>query len=77
MKYNHVVITRPGGPEVLQLVADELPEPKAGEVRVKILATGVAFTDVMMREGVYPGGHAHELLDHAEVSGKLVLICHA
>ncbi|MEB3336695.1 MAG: medium chain dehydrogenase/reductase family protein [Leptolyngbyaceae bacterium] len=55
MKYRHVVITRPGGPEVLQMVEDELPEPKAGEVRVKVLATGVAFTDVMMREGVYPG----------------------
>lgn len=55
MKYKHVVITRPGGPEVLQVVEDELPEPKAGEIRVKVLATGVAFTDVMMREGVYPG----------------------
>jgi NADPH:quinone reductase-like Zn-dependent oxidoreductase len=55
MKYKHMVITRPGGPEVLQMVEDELPEPQAGEVRVKILATGVAFTDVMMREGVYPG----------------------
>ncbi|QZZ21062.1 zinc-binding dehydrogenase [Leptothermofonsia sichuanensis E412] len=55
MKYKHVVITHPGGPDVLKMVEDELREPKAGEVRVKILATGVAFTDVMMREGVYPG----------------------
>lgn len=55
MKYKHVVITRPGGPEVLQLVEDELPEPRAGEIRVRVLATGVAFTDVMMRKGVYPG----------------------
>lgn len=55
MKYKHVVITRPGGPEVLQMVEDELPDPKLGEVQVKVLATGVAFTDVMMREGVYPG----------------------
>jgi NADPH:quinone reductase-like Zn-dependent oxidoreductase len=55
MKYKHVVITRPGGSEVLKLVEDELPEPNVGQVRVKILATSVAFTDVMMREGVYPG----------------------
>jgi NADPH:quinone reductase-like Zn-dependent oxidoreductase len=55
MKYKHVVITQPGGPDVLQMVEDERPEPKAGEVRVNVLATGVAFTDVMMREGVYPG----------------------
>ncbi len=55
MKYKRVVITRHGGPEVLQQVEEELPEPKAGQVRVKILATGVAFTDVLMREGLYPG----------------------
>jgi NADPH:quinone reductase-like Zn-dependent oxidoreductase len=55
MKYKHVVITRIGGPEVLQMVEDEVPEPKAGEVRVKILATGAALTDVLMREGLYPG----------------------
>jgi NADPH:quinone reductase-like Zn-dependent oxidoreductase len=41
MKYKHVVITRIGGPEVLQMAEDEVPEPKAREVRVKILATGL------------------------------------
>ncbi|MGA7932807.1 MAG: medium chain dehydrogenase/reductase family protein [Kovacikia sp.] len=55
MKYKRVVITRIGGPEVLQMVENEVPEPKAGEVRVKILATGAALTDVLMREGLYPG----------------------
>lgn len=55
MKYKRVVITHHGGPEVLQQVEEELPEPKAGQVRVKILATGAAFTDVLMREGLYPG----------------------
>jgi NADPH:quinone reductase-like Zn-dependent oxidoreductase len=39
MKYKHVVITHVGGPEVLQMVEDEVPEPKAGEVCVKLLAT--------------------------------------
>jgi NADPH:quinone reductase-like Zn-dependent oxidoreductase len=55
MKYKRVVITRHGGSEVLQVVEEELPEPTAGQVRVKILATGAAFTDVLMREGLYPG----------------------
>ena len=55
MHYKHVVITRHGGSEVLQVVEDELPEPQVGEVRVRILATGVAFTDVLIREGLYPG----------------------
>lgn len=55
MKYKHIVITKPGNTNVLQMVEDDLPEPAAQEIRVKIIATGVAFTDVMMREGVYPG----------------------
>lgn len=55
MNYKRVVITRLGGPEVLQIVEDELPEPQFGEVRVKILAAGVANTDIMLREKKIPG----------------------
>jgi NADPH:quinone reductase-like Zn-dependent oxidoreductase len=40
----------------LQVVReDRLPEPAPGEVRVKVLATSAAFTDVMIRRGKYPG----------------------
>ncbi|RUR72892.1 medium chain dehydrogenase/reductase family protein [Chlorogloeopsis fritschii PCC 9212] len=55
MSYKRILITRHGGSEVLQLFEDELPEPQTGEVRVRILASGVAFTDVLIREGLYPG----------------------
>ncbi len=56
MKYRHVLLTRFGEPaEAFQMVEDDLPEPGEGQVRVKILATGVAYADVMMRRGVYPG----------------------
>ena len=54
MKYKRVVITRHGGPEVLQVVEDELPEPQIGQVRVKTLAAGVAATDIMLRETDMP-----------------------
>jgi NADPH:quinone reductase-like Zn-dependent oxidoreductase len=55
MSYKRVVITKFGGPEVLKLIEEtELPEPKPGEVRVKVLATSAAFTDVMIRKGQYP-----------------------
>ena len=40
MKYHRVVVTRHGGPDVLQVVQEDLPEPGAGEVRVKVLAAG-------------------------------------
>ncbi len=55
MKYKRVVITRHGGPEVLEIVEDELPEPQSGQVRVRILAAGVANTDAMLRERNVPG----------------------
>jgi NADPH:quinone reductase len=40
-----IVYTRPGGPEVLELVERPVPEPAAGEVRVKIHVSGVNPTD--------------------------------
>lgn len=55
MKYQHILAIQAGGTQVLQLREDELPEPKEGEVRVKILAAGVAFPDILIRSGKYPG----------------------
>ncbi len=54
MNNTRVVITAHGGPEVLKLVEDQLPEPGSGEVRLRVLVTGVAFADVLMRYGMYP-----------------------
>ena len=54
MKNLRVVITAHGGPEVLQLVEEDLPTPGPGDVRLKVLVTGVAFADVLMRYGMYP-----------------------
>lgn len=54
MTYKQVVVTRAGGPEVLQVVEKDLPEPGAGEVRLRTLAAGVSFADLLMREGVHP-----------------------
>src|SRR5215472_6950568 len=49
-----VIVTHYGGPEELRVVEEECPEPKHGEVRVKVLAAGVSLPDVMMREGLHP-----------------------
>jgi NADPH:quinone reductase-like Zn-dependent oxidoreductase len=49
------MLTRFGGPEVLRFErAGALPEPGSGEVRVRTLVTSAAFTDVMIRKGMYP-----------------------
>lgn len=49
-----VRITRPGGPEVLDLVDVEDPTPGAGEVVVQVERAGVNFIDTYHREGRYP-----------------------
>jgi NADPH:quinone reductase len=55
MKYKRIVIPQFGGPERLSLVEeDELSEPQDNEVRVKVLAAGVSFADILMREGMHP-----------------------
>lgn len=54
MKHKRIVVTRYGGPETLAIVEEDCPEPKAGEVRIRMLAAGVALPDVMMREGIHP-----------------------
>ena len=54
VKHTRIVVTRYGGPDALQVVEEECPEPKRGEVRVKVLAAGVCLPDVMMREGIHP-----------------------
>src|SRR6266487_5371076 len=55
VRHRRVVVPRRGGPEVLQVVEEELPEPRAGEVRVKTLAAGVSAYDLMVRSGRFPG----------------------
>ena len=54
MRQMRIVVTHYGGPDELRAVEEERPEPKHGEVRVKVLAAGVSLPDVMMREGIHP-----------------------
>jgi len=55
MAYKRVIIRKFGPPEVLQVIEEpQLPEPKSGEIRVRILATSAAYTDTMIRKGAYP-----------------------
>jgi NADPH2:quinone reductase len=49
-----IIVTHYGGPDALQVVEEECPKPKRGEVRVRVLAAGVSLPDIMAREGVHP-----------------------
>ena len=52
--YRSVVVTRRGGPEVLQVVENDLRPPSAGEARIRILATPVVQDDIAVRVGNRP-----------------------
>lgn len=49
-----IQISRPGGPEELQLVDVTVGEPGPGEIRIRHHAIGLNFIDVYQRTGLYP-----------------------
>jgi NADPH:quinone reductase-like Zn-dependent oxidoreductase len=50
-----VVVDHYGGPDVLRVVEGDVPRPGPGEVRVRVLAAGVSYTDALLRAGTYLG----------------------
>ena len=49
-----VIITRPGGPEVLEIQERPKPEPGVGQIRVRVRASALNRADVLQRAGNYP-----------------------
>jgi NADPH:quinone reductase len=50
-----VVVDHYGGPDVLRAVEEDDPRPGPGEIRVRVVAAGVSFTDAQLRAGTYLG----------------------
>jgi NADPH2:quinone reductase len=67
-----VEISKPGGPEVLVPVDRPMPEPRAGEVLIKVSAAGVNRPDVFQRKGNYPPPPGASDLPGLEVVGEIV-----
>src|SRR5438132_4518043 len=74
-----VVITKPGGPEVLEVQDVETPEPVGDQVRVRVRASGVNRADLAQRAGHYPappGSPSHipglEFAGEVDAVGPLV-----
>jgi NADPH2:quinone reductase len=49
-----IIITRPGGPEVLEVQDRPKPEPGIGQIRVRVRGSALNRADLMQREGNYP-----------------------
>ncbi len=67
-----VVITKHGGPGVLQVQERPDPELRAGEVRIAVAAAGVNFADVLARMGLYPDAPKPPVVIGYEVAGTVL-----
>ena len=66
-----VLITRLGGPEVLQVEEVPDPVPIHGAELVRVAAAGVNFADIMTAQGGYPGAPKPPLAAGREFCGTL------
>ncbi|AUN93784.1 NAD(P)H-quinone oxidoreductase [Pseudazoarcus pumilus] len=67
-----IEITQPGPPDVLQLCERPVPQPRAGEVLIRVHAAGVNRPDVLQRTGSYPVPPGASDLPGLEVAGEIV-----
>lgn len=67
-----IAIREPGGPEVLELVQQPVPTAGAGEVLIRVAASGVNRPDVVQRKGHYPAPPGASPLPGLEVAGTIV-----
>src|SRR5579872_142831 len=61
-----------GGPDVLRLVDRPVPEPRAGEVLVRVAAAGINRPDIMQRQGKYPPPPGASDIPGLEIAGEVV-----
>src|SRR5579859_647696 len=69
-----VVITKHGGPEVLQVQDVPDPEPARGEVAIDVRAAGINFADLMARIGLYPDAPKPPCVVGYEVAGTVAAL---
>jgi putative PIG3 family NAD(P)H quinone oxidoreductase len=69
-----IAISEPGGPLVLKPEKRPLPEPKPGEILIKVRAAGVNRPDVLQRQGAYPPPPGASDLPGLEAAGEVAAL---
>src|SRR5580700_10794011 len=64
-----MVVRRYGPPEVFESQEVPDPQPKAGEVLIRVKAVGVNFADLLQRMGIYPGTPKPPFIPGFEIAG--------
>jgi len=63
-----VQVSKAGGP--FEIVEREIPEPGRGQVRIKVEACGICHSDVLVKEGIWPG-IAYPRVPGHEIAGRV------
>lgn len=69
-----VIVTRPGGADVLRVVRRPVPRPAAGEALIAVNAAGINNSDLLQRRGESPAAIARPDVPGLEVSGHVVAV---
>src|SRR4051812_39316451 len=60
-----------GGVECLRIVESAKPVPCGSEVLIRVAASGLNYSDLMQREGIYPGGPTPPYFPGIEAAGVI------
>ena len=69
-----IEITRPGGPEVLEIVDRPIPVPGQGEVLLEVYAASVNRPDVQQRRGLYPPPSGASDIPGLDAAGRIAAV---
>src|SRR5215469_8387459 len=64
-----MVVRRYGPPEVFEWQEKPDPQPKPGEIMIRVKAVGINFADLLQRMGVYPGTPKPPFVPGLEIAG--------
>ena len=73
MRHKRVVVTQYGGPEVITVVEEDVPNPKVGEVRVKVSAAALASLMIELRRPDDHPTHRHGMSRPSAALAKKML----
>jgi NADPH:quinone reductase len=70
-----VIITKPGGPEVLEIREVPTPQPSSHQVLVRVHAAGLNRADILQRQGHYPApADAPQDIPGLEFAGEIAAL---
>ena len=71
---NHIAVREPGGADKMFITQSPVPKPAAGQVLIRVMASGVNRADILQRGGKYPPPMGESEILGLEVAGEIVAL---